>query len=242
MRLTLLAALLFAAFCTLPIASPATGQTIPPPPDPALRIYFLGNSLTRSIGWRDADKFDRPWGMAASQPDKDFAHRTQLLIAAATGRVPEIRTASIDLIYPQHFDNARTVGEAFDPDVLVLEVGDAAQQMSRAEYHATMRQIVGWFPRAKVIVTGVWYVARLEEYNREFATEIGAPFVPLNDLNVPANWGDPLCATRGSWCDHPGDAGFAAIAARLAPVLLALDVPPPPEMTTALYLPWTPNE
>lgn len=244
MRVFLLAIMLLVMGATT-VAVPlpdAVGQTVPPPPVRRLRICFLGNSLTRSIGWRDLDKFDRPWGMAASQPDRDFVHRVQLQLAAATGQIPEIAVASLDLIYPEHFATARRVCGALVPDLVVLEAGDAAQQMSEAEYKATLREIAGWFsPPAQLLLTGVWYVPRLEQYNREVAAELDAPFVPLGDLNVPANWGDPQCPARGSWCDHPGDAGFAAIANRITPVILAMEFTPP-TTTVTVYLPWTPNE
>lgn len=244
LRAIALAVFLFVA--TAGTCAPATGQTIPPQPsspDRPLRICFIGNSLTRSIGWRDADKFDRPWGMAATQPDKDFVHRVQLQIAAATGQIPEIAVASLDLIYPEHFANARQVCGALAPDLIVLEAGDAAQGMTEAEYKATLKEIAAWFaPPAKLLITGVWYVDRLEQYNRDVAAELGAPFVPLHDLNTPANWQRADCGTAGAVCNHPGDVGFAAIADRMTPVILSMDIPRRAATTSAAFLPWTPNE
>lgn len=205
-------------------AAPATAQDTPPVPH---SIVFVGNSLTYG---RIHETWQGGWGMAASQPDRDYVHRTQLLIAARTGIIPEIAVASLDLIYPQHFAAAQELGRTFPADVLVIELGDAAQQMTEAEYKGTLRQVIGWFTYKRLVITGVWYVARLEQWNQELAQEYGAEFVPLHDLNTPEHWQIADCAAPGTVCDHPGDAGMAAIAERVTAAILG--------SRTAMYVPW----
>ena len=83
-------------------AAPAAGQTIPP--DDGLRIIFAGNSLTYG---RIHAEWPGGWGMAATEPDKDYVHRTQLHITAATGQIPEIEVASLDLNRDEYFATSR---------------------------------------------------------------------------------------------------------------------------------------
>lgn len=196
-------------------------------PQPPQSIVFVGNSLTYG---RIHETWQGGWGMAASQPDRDYVHRTQLLIAARTGIIPEIAVASLDLIYPQHFAAAQELGRTFPADVLVVELGDAAQQMTESEYKGTMRQVIGWFTFKRLVITGVWYIARLEQWNQELAQEMGAEFVPLHDLNTPEHWQVVDCTAPGTVCDHPGDAGMAAIAERVTAAILG--------SRTTLYAPW----
>lgn len=205
-------------------AAPATAQDAPPVPH---SIVFVGNSLTYG---RIHATWQGGWGMAATQPDRDYVHRTQLLIAARTGVIPEIAVASLDLIYPQHFAAAQELGRTFPADVLVVELGDAAQQMSEGEYKATLRTVIGWYTYKRLVITGVWYIARLEQWNRELAVEYGAEFVPLHDLYLAENWQRADCAAPGTVCDHPGDAGMAAIAARVTAAILGPRV--------HVYAPW----
>ena len=208
-----------------PTAPPAVGQTIPP--DDSLRILFAGNSLTYG---RIHAEWPGGWGMAATEPDKDYVHRTQLLITAATGHIPEIEVASLDLNRDEYFSEAQRTAEEFGADIAVIQMGDQAWALQEDDYKARLRMIAGWFAPARLIITGSWYQTHCERWNREVAAELGATFVPLHDLYEPANWQRPDCEVPGGVCGHPGDRGMALIGERVAAAILA----PPPR----LYVPW----
>lgn len=203
----------------------AAGQTIPP--DDSLRILFAGNSLTYG---RIHAEWPGGWGMAATEPDKDYVHRTQLLITAATGQIPDIEVASLDLNRDEYFAEAQSIASDFDADIAVIQMGDQAWALPEADYKARLRMVAGWFAPARLVITGSWYQTHCERWNRDIAAELGATFVPIHDLYEPANWQRADCEVPGGVCGHPGDRGMALIAARVAKAIMS----PPPR----LYVPW----
>jgi hypothetical protein len=217
MRYLITLAILLSLALAAPVATPAAAQTIPPAPQPALRILFAGNSLTYG---RIHAEWPGGWGMAASAPDRDYVHRTQLLLAAATGRVPEIAVASLDLNRDEYFAEAQATAAAFGADIAVVQMGDQAWALPEAEYKTRLRMVARWFAPARLVITGSWYQTHCEQWNRDVAAELGATFVPLHDLYAPANWQYADCAVPGGVCGHPGDRGMALIAERVAQAVL----------------------
>src|SRR3989442_3578928 len=56
----------------------------------ANRILFLGNSITRNVGWMEDDR-----GMAASALEKDYVHVLANSLAELTGKKPALLVANI---------------------------------------------------------------------------------------------------------------------------------------------------
>lgn len=179
------------------------------------RILFVGNSIT----------FHPPtgihtgmWGMAASQADRDFVHRTQLQLAAASGTVPEIAIARYDVGWDDAavYDTAK----AFQPDTVVVQVGDNAGTVPHDKYVDTLTALlrnVG--DGRRVVLTGVWYSAERERWNGEVAQALGLTFVPIQDVQDAATIARFDCWSTDPICSHPGDAGMQEIAQRITTAL-----------------------
>ncbi|MCC6454453.1 MAG: SGNH/GDSL hydrolase family protein [Caldilineaceae bacterium] len=215
---SVLAALLAAMLIGAPIVVYTQDAT----PQPQ-RILFVGNSITRSYpleshtGW---------WGMAATQPDHDYVHRVQLTLAATTGVAPEIYVVGCTIPWCD-LDLLADALLAFQPGVIVVQIGDNGGKVTEEEYIARMQGILDTAAPTRTILTGVWYHKHLEERNEAIAAQNGIEFVPVFDLNRGGNYQFPSCAPADAICTHPGDAGHAAIAQRIAGVL----APPTPTPT-----------
>ncbi len=199
-----------------------TAGTIPPITQ-IRRILFFGNSLTMHPPYPEKS-WAGYWGMAATQPDRDYVHRLQLYITGRQGVVPEIKVIRSDL--PWFPDSAGREVTRFDPDLVVVQMGNNATGAEsvdqwRADFHliAQGAQATG----AMIIVVGLWDVAEDDprEVNaRLMAEELQAPFVPIRDMysiDTSAQTDGP-CPDAGV-CWHPGDAGMSLIAWRIYNVL-----------------------
>ena len=161
--LAVFAALVIVMTMTQPLAAQST---TPAPLTPPARILFAGNSLTYG---RIHAEWPGGWGMAATQPDKDYVHRTQLLIAAATGQVPDIAVASLDLNRDEYFAEAQSKASEFHADIAVIQMGDQAWALQEEDYKNRLRMVAGWFSPARLVITGSWYQATCERWNRDVA-------------------------------------------------------------------------
>lgn len=187
------------------------GGTIP---QPEQRIAFVGNSLTAAgpiYTWTGQ------WGMAASQPDKDYVHRTQLLLTAKTGVIPEIRIFSADL----HRETAIAVAAEdvadYRPTVLVVQMGDNAEiGATYDQYRDAYRRLRDAAPGATLVYVGIWReLERGDDYIRQLAREDKAAYVEIHDLFLDAANQAQGCTDTNGVCWHPGDTGMAAIASRI---------------------------
>lgn len=186
------------------------------PPLPAVRIAFVGNSLTAA---GPIHTWTGQWGMAASQPDKDYVHRVQLLYASNNGIIPEIRVFSADLHAPDRIANAAVGVLSFAPSVLVAQMGDNADPNSDYQsFRDAYTLLRNAAPGAKLIYVGVWqYDDVRNEHIRRIAQEDGATYVHINDLYLdPANQASSQgCTDTHGVCWHPSDRGMAWIAGRV---------------------------
>lgn len=182
---------------------------------PIGRILFIGNSITQTkpdsaMGWSGN------WGAAASQADRDYAHRLQLVIAARQGVIPEIKIIQTggDL-YPA--GTLETVQE-WRPDLIIFQIGDNAPPVPGAwlEQYAALRAAA---PQTKMIAIGVWANNDpRDEYIKQAARNAGMIYVRISDLHTEDTeaWAQctaEFCHAGLYW--HPGDRGMALIAGRI---------------------------
>lgn len=207
--------LLLLASCT-PTA--ITAGTIPQT-HPIRRILFFGNSITMHPPSPIHD-WAFQWGMAATQPDRDYVHRVQLGIAARQGIAPEIRTIRADI--PWFPDGSGREITRFDPDLVIVQMGNNAEPTTPIETWRPLYQQIAQAATATgayVIVVGLWDVAEddpREVIVQQMAGEINASFVAIRDIFGPDTNGHADSAYTNSgvlW--HPGDAGMALIAQRI---------------------------
>lgn len=195
--------------------STVTAGTIPPPSAPIQRIMFVGNSLTLhtpypAVGWHGY------WGMAASQPDKDYVHRVQLGVTAKQGSIVEIAIVRADIPFPDA--NIATKIQAFQPDIIVVQMGNNALPTVPLDVWRTQYQAIAQASSARLIVVGLWGIVAgdvREDYVKTIATEIGAQFVSIEDLYSAETTADAATFADVGVQWHPGDAGMQMIADRI---------------------------
>lgn len=181
------------------------------------RVLFIGNSITHLYPY---DAWPGGWGVAASQPDRDYAHRVQLALTAQQGHIVEIAIERFDVGFDVLLEPARGRVATFAPDVVVVQVGDNAQ-MDEETYKAKLRQLLEGLCDCMVIVTGVWYDGaggtiplQRSQWNQQIAAEVGAAFVPISDL-----YNGSACNAGDYICTHPNDGAMQAIANRIVTAL-----------------------
>jgi hypothetical protein len=195
--------------------------TLPATVPPAVDIAFVGNSLTAAgpiYSWAGQ------WGMAASQPDKDYVHRVQLRLAAYTGVIPEIAVYSADLHKPENIVQAAQKVATARPRILVVQMGDNADPNSDYQsFRDAYTLLRNAAPAAKLIYVGVWqYDDVRNQHIRRIAQEDNATYVHINDLYLdPSNQATAQgCTDTHGVCWHPSDAGMALIAGRVYSAIL----------------------
>lgn len=220
---SLLLTVLLSISAYLPIIandSPFTGTV---PPVPYGRIAFVGNSLTLTGPAPDRQWYGY-WGMAATQPDKDYVHRVQLRLAAHNGYISEIGVYSADFYPAENIPIAAGHVTEFAPDVLVVQMGDNARPDSDYQtFRAAYTLLRNAAPAAKLIYVGVWqYDDVRNEHIRRIAQEDNATYVHINDLYLdPANQATAQgCTDTHGVCWHPSDAGMGLIAGRVYSAIL----------------------
>lgn len=192
------------------VATPAE----PPVTYSALRV--IGNSLTYhwpnpAIGWTGS------WGMAASAPEKDFAHLT----AAALG-VPltAFNFSAIEYILPVPFDHVPEMTKGIDAQTaVVVELGDNALDGRLADFEAGYSALLDATKGAKRLVcTTTWWRGQArDDVIRRQCVAHGGTVVEIADIfkGRLGLYADPSVDT------HPGDVAMAEISRRVTAALKA---------------------
>ena len=197
------------------------------------KILFLGNSITlhgpaESIGWTNN------CGMAASSEEKDYVHLVTGAIAQHTGAKQEIRVRNIADFERNYatYDVDKELQElfAFDPDLVVLAIGENApglgSEEAKAQFKAGVTRILkGALAKRHPLVvvrSCFWADAAKDQMLREACQEANGIFVNAGPLG-----GDASNAARAERpykhegvAGHPGDKGMKAIADAIVNAIL----------------------
>lgn len=202
-----------------------------------LRILFVGNSLT--VAW-PAPELDWPGhrGMAASQTDRDYVHRVQLMLAAQTGMIPEIAIVSADVL--RAFDGTTITGQhasEFAPHIVIVQMGDNTPATTAyATWLDAYSRVKSWTPDARHIALGLWGRSRdgREETIQQVAAATGMEYIVIRNIHTTATEASHIPTPGVKW--HPNDLGMQRIAERVVNVIGTVRVgtiPPEPEPTPA---------
>jgi len=217
----------------------------------ASKILFLGNSITLT-------KHDAVWkldcGVAASAPERDFAHLVTRYIAEANGgRAPEMKAENFWYVgqYEQryaNYDPEVSLRDYLDwqPDILVLAIGENIENLDTpAKEAAFAKSFKGLLLAFKNKNNPAFFVrgrfmssnAVQDRIMKQCCEEAGGVFV---SMDTPALGGDPrnyagaekesTHYTDGAILAHPGDRGMKAIADALFEAMQVrggLKKPPP---------------
>jgi hypothetical protein len=189
------------------------------------KILFLGNSITLhgpkpDIGWTGN------WGMAASSEEKDYVHLVTRAIAQQTGAQPQIKVRNI-ADFERNCATYDVEGElkdlfAFDPDLVVLAIGENVPALSSEDAQAKFRAGVGSILRCAlakrhslvVVRSCFWPDATKDQLLKEACAEANARFVDAGPVGRdPGNSArSERSFTHDGVAGHPGDKGMKAIA------------------------------
>lgn len=197
------------------------------------RILFLGNSITlhspnADIGWNGN------WGMAASSEDKDYVHLVTRALAEHTGATPQILVRNI-ADFERNYATYDVDGQmkdlfAFDPDLVVLAIGENVPALSsedaRTKFKAGVMSILRCALAKRhplvVVRSCFWADAAKDQALREACQEADTVFVNAGPLGQ-----DAANAARSERdfkhagvAGHPGDRGMKALADAIVQALL----------------------
>ena len=191
------------------------------------KVLIYGNSIAlhgpnAGIGWTNN------WGMAASAPEKDFAHLVVAGLEAKLGRKAEFRIRNLAALERNFTTNISTVAAIaadarWKPDYVVVAIGENSPKIdesNRSAYRKFLADIARPFAcgRAKVVLRSpFWMNAMKAKCTEDAAADVGAVYVDAGPLGFKdENKAIGLFAHRGV-ANHPGDLGMR----RLADLILA---------------------
>jgi hypothetical protein len=209
-------------------------------PSAIRRILFLGNSITlhgpnADIGWTGN------WGMAASSEDKDYVHRVTSALAQQTGSTPQIRVGNI-ADFERNYATYDVDGQlrdlfAFDPDLVVLAIGENVPALDSDEAKAQFKIGVLNLLRCAlakrhplvVVRSGFWADAAKDLKLREACQEAGGIFGDAGPLGREAANAarSERSFTHDGVANHPGDRGMKALADAIVQAVRDRRVSPP---------------
>lgn len=191
--------------------------------DAPYRILIVGNSITRhgpkeEIGWSG------DWGMAASAPACDYVHRLYESLSAAGREVfIRVRQASEWELHFLEDDCLSRFSEdrAFGADLVIFRLGENVRREQFEQFGAAAEKFVDYLANghADVLLTTVFWPQEVQDRairalaaRRGFAcAEIGCTEDDMMAFGLFEHKGVAA---------HPGDAGMAMIASRIAEKLL----------------------
>ena len=192
-----------------------------------LRVCILGNSFTfHPI--RPEVKWFRSMGMAASALQNDYVHVLARMIADETQRSIHVKYAAIWAWEKNFAGKTQTDLEAlgftdyrdWKPDVVILRLGENITNAdpTMPQLPAAMHQLVDYIAAGRssvrVLYTGSFYGAQVNEAQQQAAAERDYPFAKLFDLaaeQVHLAADEPHPGVRA----HPSDLGMRRIAERI---------------------------
>ena len=191
--------------------------------DGSPRIMFVGNSITwhgpnESLGWHGN------WGMAASAPEKDYAH---IVIKAISERFPDAAFCIVQAWgWESHYENCPydeyfAPAKDFQPDIILsMAAGNIpAEKLDHDLFvesiHALNTYLSGGKSDVKIIRTSTFYGGeRRNSAIQDYVKRVGAYYVDISDIREnPENLAIGLFEHNGV-AHHPGDKGMQVLAER----------------------------
>lgn len=179
------------------------------------KIMLVGNSITwhepkEELGWHGN------WGMAASAPEKDYAHRLfDMLVADGQDVLLRVsRCKRWELTLKEEGVLSKFAQDrAFDADIVVFRLGENVPMEDAPIFKEALRSFVEYVcPRGKMLfTTGFWPNPTLDSIIKEVAAERGEAWVDCGFSTDKANMAIGQFENEAV-AAHPSDAGMEAIA------------------------------
>lgn len=209
------------------------------------RILFLGNSLTFCSPSPECGWFGN-WGMAATTPENDYAHRVTTAIAAISGdKSPAMQAVNVVNYggFEQNYagydvqTQLRTLLD-WRPNILVVELGDnvtpsLTSQQAVDAFADSLDNLLDAFKangNPRIFMTSTWWPnAATDDVLQNACSHAGGVFIDIgkigqNPLNVAVSMG--IYANTGV-AAHPSEQGMQAIADAVTGAMVANAIPEP---------------
>ena len=204
-----------------PVSHPACALPAPP----ALKLVFLGNSITlhgpnAKIGWSGN------WGMAATAEEKDYVHLTARALGKARNATPVLTIRNIAEFERQYatYDAAAKLKDvyAFDADIVILAIGEnvpaLASDEAKTQFAAGLQKLLRGFKTARppvvVVRSCFWPNQAKDQILKQACEEAGGIYVDIGALaKDEANYArSERKIAHAGVAAHPGNKGMQAIA------------------------------
>lgn len=187
-----------------------------------IKILVVGNSITRhgpnkEIGW------ERDWGMAASEPEKDYVHLLYAMLTE-TGkdvfmRISQCADWEVNFRKEDSLDKYQEDRE-FQADIVVFRLGENVAEADRPYFKEPLKQFIEYIcPTGKVVYTTCfWENPIIDQAIQAVALERGE--ICINGCFSKEEKNMALGQfTHGGVAMHPSDAGMEEIAKAIFMVL-----------------------
>ncbi len=188
------------------------------------KVLIYGNSIAfhtpkADVGWMCN------WGMAASAPEKDFAHLVVAGLEERRGGRADFRIRNLASLERDFTADLAAVPEladdaAWGPDYVVIAIGENVRNIEAADapayrkFLADLARPFASHPKRPVVIlrSGFWRNAAKARCTEEAASEVGAVYVDAGSLGgVDENKALGLFTHTGV-ANHPGDLGMRRLA------------------------------
>ena len=187
-----------------------------------IKILVVGNSITRhgpnkEIGW------ERDWGMAASEPEKDYVHLLYAMLTE-TGkdifmRISQCADWEVNFRKENSLDKYQEDRE-FQADIVVFRLGENVAEADRPYFKEPLKQFIEYIcPTGKVVYTTCfWENPIIDQAIQAVALERGEICINGCFSKEEKNMALGQFA-HGGVAMHPSDAGMEEIAKAIFMVL-----------------------
>ena len=186
------------------------------------KVLIYGNSIAlhgplAKIGWTNC------WGMAASAPEKDFAHLVVAGLEKRLGKRADFRIRNLAALERNFTTNIATVAEIaadanWKPDYVVIAIGENSPNIDKLNSDSFQRflsDIARPFVknRAKVVLRSpFWRNPAKASCTAKAAAEVGAVYVDAGHLGEKDENKAIGLFSHGGVANHPGDLGMERLA------------------------------
>ncbi|MBR4171781.1 MAG: SGNH/GDSL hydrolase family protein [Kiritimatiellae bacterium] len=188
------------------------------------KVLIYGNSIAlhgpkADIGWTNN------WGMAASAPEKDFAHLVVAGLEAKRGEKADFRIRNLAFLERNFTTEIATVAEIAEdakwaPDYVVIAIGenvagiDTSNAPAYRRFLADLARPFASSPKRPKIVmrSPFWMNAAKAKCTAEAAADVGAVYVDAGQLGFKNENKAIGLFSHGGVANHPGDLGMRRLA------------------------------
>ena len=188
------------------------------------KVLIYGNSIALhgpkpDIGWTNN------WGMAASAPEKDFAHLVAAGLEAKRGGRADLRIRNLAALERNFTTNIATVAQIsadakWSPDYVVIAIGENAPNLTASSAEAYRkfladigRKFASLPKKPKIVMRSpVWKSQTKADCTAKAAADVGAVYVDAGGIGPnPENRAIGRFWHEGV-ANHPGDLGMRRLA------------------------------